>query len=129
MTRLVGLLRPSSVGTLSPSDCYPVGPADPYVAGGPCRPRCLFTNPEPGTHTVLVHADQAGQDVSAVGMSSPPDCYPAGPAGPHVAGGLLGQMIIHKFCNHARNWFWTMLTRPDSMPLFGYYGITRRCGG
>ena len=40
--------------------------------------------------TVLVHADPAGQDVSAVGTPSPSDCYPAGPAGPYVAGGPVG---------------------------------------
>ena len=42
------------------------------------------------THAVLVHADPAGQDVSAVGMPSPSDCYPAGPAGPYLAGGPVG---------------------------------------
>ena len=89
--------RPSAVGTLSPSDCYPVGPAGPYVAGGPIGPDVGFTNPEPVTHTVLVHADPAGQDVSAVGTPSPSDCYPAGPAGPYVAGALLAQMIIYKY--------------------------------
>ena len=87
--------RPSAVGTLSPSDCYPVGPAGPYVAGGPVGPDVCFTNPEPVTqepvtHTVLVHADPAGQDVSAVGTPSPSDCYSAGPAGPYVAGGPVG---------------------------------------
>ena len=76
--------RSSAVGTLSPSDCCPVGPAGPYVAGGPVGPDVCFTNPEPVTHTVLVHADPAGQDVSAVGTLSPSDCYPAGPAGPYV---------------------------------------------
>ena len=63
--------RPSAVGTLSPSDCYPVGPAGPYVAGGSVGPDVCFTNPEPVTHTVLVHADPAGQDASAVGTPSP----------------------------------------------------------
>ena len=80
----------SAVGTLSPSDCYPVGPAGPYVAEDPVGPDVCFTNPEPVTHTVLVHADPAGQDVSAVVTQSPPDCYPAGPAGPYVAGGPVG---------------------------------------
>ena len=82
--------RPSAVGTLSPSDCYPVGSAGPYVAGGPVGPDVCFTNPEAVTHTVLVHADPAGQDASAVGTPSPSDCYPAGPAGPYVAGGPVG---------------------------------------
>ena len=82
--------RPSAVGTLTPSDCYPVGPAGPYVAGGPVGPDVCFTNPEPVMHMVLVHADPAGQDVSAVGMPSPPDCCPTGPDGPYVAGGPVG---------------------------------------
>ena len=44
---------------------------------------------EPLEHTVLIHADSAGQHV-AVGTLSPSDCYPAGPAGPCVAGGPVG---------------------------------------
>ena len=82
--------QPSAVGTLSPSDCFPVGPAGPYVAGGPVGPDVCFTDQEPVTHTVLIHADPAGQDASAVGTPSPSDCYPAGPAGPYVAGGPVG---------------------------------------
>ena len=82
--------QPSAVWTLSPSDCYPVGPADPYVAGGPVGPDVCFTNPEPVTHTVLVHADPAGQDASAVGTPSPSDCCPTGPDGPYVAGDPVG---------------------------------------
>ena len=39
------------------------------------------------THPVLIHAAPAGQDDLAVGTPSPSDCYPAGPAGPYVAGG------------------------------------------
>ena len=39
--------------------------------------------------SVLSHADPAGQHV-AVGTLSPSDCYPAGPAGPYVAGGPVG---------------------------------------
>ena len=42
------------------------------------------------THTVLIHADLAGQHDPAVGTLSPSDCYPAGPAGPYVAGGPVG---------------------------------------
>ena len=49
---------------------------------------------EPLTHAVLIHADPAGQHAAAVGTLSPSDCYPAGPAGPYVAGALLAQMII-----------------------------------
>ena len=79
--------QPAAVGTLSPSDCYPVGPAGPYVAGGPVGPDAWFSDPEPLEHAVLIHADPAGQHAAAVGMLSPSDCYPAGPAGPYVAGG------------------------------------------
>ena len=78
-----------AVGTLSPSDCYPVGPADPYVAGGPVGPDVSFKDPEQLEHAVLIHADPAGQH-AAVGTLSPSDCYPAGPAGPYVAGGPAG---------------------------------------
>ena len=42
------------------------------------------------THAVLIHADPAGQHAAAVGTRSPSDCYPAGPAGPYVAGGTVG---------------------------------------
>ena len=82
--------QPAAVGTLSPSDCYPVGPAGLYVAGGPVSPDVLSKDPEPLEHAVLVHADPAGQYAVAVGTLSPSDCYPAGPAGPYVAGGPVG---------------------------------------
>ena len=82
--------QPSAVGMLSPSDFYPVGPAGPYVAGGPVGPDVYFTDPKSVTHPVLIHADPAGQDALAVGTPSPSDCYPAGPAGPYVAGGPVG---------------------------------------
>ena len=39
---------------------------------------------------ILIHADPAGQHAAAIGMQSPSDCYPAGPAGPYVAGGPVG---------------------------------------
>ena len=82
--------QPAAVGTLSPSDCYPVGPAGPYVAGGPVGPDVWFNDPEPLEHAVLIHADPAGQHAAAVETLSPSDCYPAGPAGPYVAGGPVG---------------------------------------
>ena len=46
-------------------------------------------------HSGLDHADLAGQHaavgpVGLFGMLSPSDCYPAGPAGPFVAGGPVG---------------------------------------
>ena len=85
----------AAVGTLSPSDCYPAGPAGPYVAGGHVGPDVSFKVLEPFEHAVLIHADPAGQH-AAVGMLSPSDCYPAGPAGPYVAGGPVGPDVSFK---------------------------------
>ena len=48
----------AAVGTLSPSDCYPAGL---YVAGGPVGPDDYFQVLEPLEHSVLDHADPAGQ--------------------------------------------------------------------
>ena len=79
----------AAVGTLSPSDCFPAGPAGPYVAGGSVGPNVSFKVLELLQHSVLDHADPAGQH-AAVGTLSPSDCYPAGPAGPCVAGGPVG---------------------------------------
>ena len=72
----------------------PAGPDGPVVAGGPVG-QCEMLSPysekiqEPLAHAVLIQADPAGQP-SAVGTLSPSDCYPAGPAGPYVAGGPVG---------------------------------------
>ena len=52
----MGLFR-----TLSPSDCHPAGPAGPYVAGGPVGPDGTLKVLEPLEHSVLDHADPAGQ--------------------------------------------------------------------
>ena len=52
----VGLFR-----MLSPSDCHPAGPAGPYVAGGPVGPDGTLKVLEPLEHSVLDHADPAGQ--------------------------------------------------------------------
>ena len=63
-------------------------------SAGPVGP-CEMPSPsseeiqEPLEHAVLIHADLAGQP-AAVGTLSPSDCYPAGPAGPYVAGGPVG---------------------------------------
>ena len=76
----------AAVGTLSPSDCFPAGPAGPYVAGGPVGPNVSFKILEPLQHSVLDHADPAGQHAAVVTLS-PSDCYPAGPC---VAGGPVG---------------------------------------
>ena len=62
----------AAVGTLSPSDCFPAGPAGPYVAGGPVGPNVSFKVLEPSQHSVLDHADLAGQH-AAVGTLSPSD--------------------------------------------------------
>ena len=67
------------------------GSDGPVVAGGPVG---SWDTPSPSSeealepleHAVLIHADPAGQH-AAVGTLSPSDCYPAGPAGPYVAGG------------------------------------------
>ena len=48
-------------GTLSPSDCHPAGPAGPYVTGGPVGPDDFFKVLELLEHSVLDHADPAGQ--------------------------------------------------------------------
>ena len=98
----------AAVGTLSPSDCHPAGPAGPYVAGGPVGPDVSFKILEPLEHSLLDHADPAGQH-AAVGMLSPSDCYPAGPAGPCVAGGPVGpddylqvlEPLEHSVLDHA----------------------------
>ena len=47
--------------TLSSSDCHPAGLAGPYVAGGPVGQDDLFKVLEPLEHSVLDHADPAGQ--------------------------------------------------------------------
>ena len=78
----------AAVGTLSPSDCYPAA-SWPVCCRGPVGPDVSFKILEPLEHSVLDHADPVGQH-AAVGMLSPSDCYPAGPAGPCVAGGPVG---------------------------------------
>ena len=83
-------------------------PAGLYVAGGPVGPDVSFKVLEPLEHVVLIHADPAGQH-AAVGTLSPSDCYPAGPAGPCVAGGPVGpddwspvmEPFEHSVLNHA----------------------------
>ena len=51
----------AAVGTLSPSDCYPAGPAGPCFTGGPVGPDDYLQVLEPLEHSVLDHADPAGQ--------------------------------------------------------------------
>ena len=79
----------AAVGTQSPSDCYPAGPAGPCIAGGSVGPDDCLQVLEPFEHSVPDHADPAGQH-AAVGTLSLSDCYPAGPAGPCVAGDPVG---------------------------------------
>ena len=73
------------------------GPGYTVVAGGPVGP-CETPSPsseesqDPLEHAVLIHADPAGQP-AAVGTLSPSDCYPAGPAGPCIAGGPVGPYV------------------------------------
>ena len=98
----------AAVGTLSPSDCYPAGPAGPYVAGGSVGPDISRNVLEQLEHSVLIHADPAGQH-AAVGTLSPSDCYPAGPAGLYVVGGPAGpydylqvlEPLEHSVLDHA----------------------------
>ena len=77
-----------------------MAPTAQLTAGGPVGP-CETTSPsscgalEPLEHSVLIHADPAGQH-AAVGTLSPSDCYPAGPAGPYVAGGPVGPDVSFK---------------------------------
>ena len=56
---------------MSPSDCYPADPAGPYVSGGPVGPDVSFKVLEPLEHSVLDHADPAGQhaDVHRLGLT------------------------------------------------------------
>ena len=78
----------------------PAGPDGPVVAGGPVGP-CEMLSPysektqEPLEQAVLIQADPAGQS-AAVGMLSPSDCYPVGPAGPCVAGGPVSPDVCLK---------------------------------
>ena len=60
--RLVAVGPVGPLRTLSPSDCHPAGPAGPYVAGGPVdTDGSLNKVLEPLEHSVLDHADPAGQ--------------------------------------------------------------------
>ena len=56
---------------LSPSDCHPAGPAGPYVAGGPVGPDDVFKVLEPLEHSVLDHADPAGQHAGVQDILEP----------------------------------------------------------
>ena len=90
---VTGYVRPVVPAGGSPLTAvvYPAGPHGPVVAGGPvgpCETSSLSSEEiqEPLEHTVLIHADPAGQH-AVVGTLSPSDCCPAGPAGPCVAWG------------------------------------------
>ena len=96
---------------LSSSDCHPAGPAGPYVAGGPVGPDASFKVLEPLEHSVLDHADPAGQH-AAVGTLSPCDCHPAGP---YVAGGPVGPDDFFKVLEPLDH---SVLDHADSMLMF-----------
>ena len=116
MHRLTRLVSFFAAGMLSPSDCYPVGPVGPDASGGPVGPDVYITDPNSLKHVVRTPPDSDGQDAAAAtGTPSPSDCYPAGPVGPYVAGGLLAQMTVYLFWNHASTWFQTMLTQLVSL--------------
>ena len=56
----------AAVGTLSPSDCLlPCWPSWPVFCMGHCWPRCYLKVLEPLEHSVLNHADPAGQHAVA----------------------------------------------------------------
>ena len=62
------------------------------VAGGPVGPDETLLGLDPLEQSGLDRADPAGQHaavghVGLFGTLSQSDCYPAGPAGPYVAGG------------------------------------------
>ena len=60
--RLVAVGPVSPLRTLFPSDCHPAGPAGPFVGGGPVGPDGTLNKVlEPLEHSVLDHADLAGQ--------------------------------------------------------------------
>ena len=68
------------------------GPVGWHVAGGPVGPDETLLGLDPLEHSGLDRADPAGRHtavgpVGLFGTLSPSDCYPAGPAGPYVAGG------------------------------------------
>ena len=71
------------------------GPVGRHVAGGPVGPDETLLGLDLLEHLGLDHADLAGQHaavgpVGLFGTLSPSNCYPAGPAGPFVAGGPVG---------------------------------------
>ena len=67
------------------------GPVGQHVAGGPVGPDEMLLGLDPLEHFGLDRADPAAVGpVGLLGMLSPSDCYPAGPAGPYVAGGPVG---------------------------------------
>ena len=101
-TKVTGIVIPVVLAGGSPlaGAVNPAWPDGPVVAGGPVGP-CETPSPsscgalEPLEHSVLIHADPAGQH-AAVGTLSPSDCCPAGPAGPYVAGGSVGPDVLFK---------------------------------
>ena len=71
------------------------GPVGRHVARGPVGPDETLLGLDSLEHSGLDRADPAGRHaavgpVGVFGMLSPSDCYPAGPAGPYVAGDHVG---------------------------------------
>ena len=84
-----------ALGSLVHSVLDHAGPVGRRVAGGPVGPDKTLLGLDPLEHSGLDHAGLAGQHAALgplglLGTLSPSDCYPAGPAGPYVAGGPVG---------------------------------------
>ena len=95
----VGLLR-----TLSPSDCHPAGPVGPYVAGGPGGPDGTLKVLEPLEHSVLDHADPAGQHAVLQEVLEPLEhsvVDHAHPAGQHAVVQEVLEPLEHSVLNAA----------------------------
>ena len=85
----------SALDPLEHSGLDQAGPVGRHVAEGPAGPKKTLLGLDPLEHSGLDRADPAGRHttvgpVGLFGMLSPSDCYPAGPAGPYVAGGPFG---------------------------------------
>ena len=85
----------SSLDPLEHSGLDQAGPVGRNVAEGPAGPKKTLLGLDPLEHSGLDRADPAGRltvigPVGLFGTLSPSDCYPAGLAGPYVAGGPVG---------------------------------------
>ena len=85
----------SALDPLEHSGLDQAGPVGRHVVEGPACPKKTLLGLDPLEHLGLDRADPAGRHtavgpVGLFGTLSPSDCYPAGPAGPYVAGGPVG---------------------------------------